>query len=147
MKLKVIKIGNVVYSNVNTSDDGRDLIPADVYGLKKVVIDTLNWVIGKRILDTVGNFNKLVAANSKGIVLLAKILRNSGITPTGLTDKEKEALSGIYELADAGYADSELLNNTIHSLADLLKSMSSLLNKAETCSSREELLDILRSLE
>ena len=134
--IKIIKIGDLIYENFEerTIDPATGQIiwriPTDVDEFRKIVIDTINWRIGNKIIEVTGDVSKLSAANSKAIALLAKILNSINVDTTKLTENEKAAFSKLTTLAQNGYSDSQLLNNLLDMVQDYIATGSQLITEA-----------------
>jgi hypothetical protein len=148
--IKVIKIGTLVYQNIEAKtidENGNEVwnIPNDVESLRKCVIDTINWLIGQEIKNSLGDYTKLSAANSKAITLLVKAIGNNADT-SKFTETEKQIWRIMQKLADAGYSDSELLLKSLTLVSEKITKYSDLINKALNAATVDELIRILEEL-
>lgn len=149
--IKIIKINNLIHQNFKEKsfdENGKETwnIPTDVEEFRKIVIDTINWWIGNKVKKQTGNFTKLSASNSKAIVLLTKILNSLNPDLSNLTELEKSAWNKLTAFADNGYADSELLNNSLSAVQDCAVKGGDLIDKALKATTINELIGILNEL-
>jgi hypothetical protein len=148
--IKTIKIGDLVYQGIEAKTidgNGNEVwnIPNDLEELRGCVIDTLNWLIGQEVKNSVGDYTKLSAANSKAIVLLVKALGNNADT-SNFTDTEKQIWDKLSALGDAGYSDSQLLLNSLTAVIRSVTQYSTMIDNALKATTVEELIEILESL-
>ena len=149
--IKLIKINNLIYKGFEekTYDSDRKEvwnIPTDVEAFRKVTIDTINWWVGDKVKKQTGDFAKLSAANSKAVVLLTKLLATLNPDTSNLTDLEKSAWDKLNTFADNGYADSELLNNSLDAVKDYVVKGGELIDKALKATTLDKLIGILNEL-
>ena len=149
--IKLIKIGDLIYQGYQEKSfdkNGKETwnISTDVDEFRKIVIDTINWWVGDKVKKQTGDFAKLSAANSKAIVLLTKLLTTLNPATTNLTDLEKSAWDKLNTFANNGYADSELLNNSLTTVSDYVVKDGDLINKALQATTIDELISILNEL-
>ena len=149
--IKLLKIKNQIYTNFEEKtydENGNKIwnIPTDIEEFRKTVIDTINWWVGNKVKKQTGNFAKLSAANSKAIVLLAKLLATLSPDTSKLTDLEKSAWDKLNTFADNGYADSELLNNSLNAVQSYVVKGGDLIDKALKATTLDELIGILNEL-
>ena len=117
--IRILKTGNEIRLNFEESFIGEDgevafSIPQNVEEFKNLAIDTINWEVGSNVKTALGNTQaNLSASNAKGITLIAKVLSNLSPSLDGLTTLEVDSYNKIITLATAGYADSQLLNNSL----------------------------------
>ncbi len=126
--IKVLKVGNYVYQNIDVivaAEDGsavrNSLIPEDPKKLRACIADTLGWKVGNNILKTIGDANKKDASTTKAIVLLTKLINTLNPDTSKLTENEKSAYEKLLALADAGYSDSTLLNEALAAVQEQLQ--------------------------
>jgi len=150
--IKVVKLGGSIYSGIELKsfdEDGNESwnVPEDLNEFKTVAIDTVNWVVGDKIKKAVeNNITLLNAANSKAIVLLAKVVNTLNPDLSVLTDKEKTAYDVISLLADNGYSNSELLNSSVNTISECVQQAPSLITTINDATSHEEVIKILNTL-
>ena len=149
--IKQIKIGNLIYKNIEpfyVNEKGKRIwnIPNDLEELRKAVIDTINWKVGDEVKKATGDLVKLSAANSKAIVIVLKLLETLNPDTSKLNDLEKSAYEKMLTLADNGYGDSELLNNSLDAVLNGTTKGQTLIAKALKAETTEELLGILNEL-
>ena len=114
---------------------------------KEHTVKQINIWTAKQIKKVVGGLEeKLSAANSKAIVLLTKLLTTLTPDISNLTDLEKSAWDKLTAFADNGYADSELLNNSLTAVSDYVVKGGDLINKALQATTIDELIGILNEL-
>ena len=150
--IKLLKIGNLIYTNFEEKsfdENGNKIcnILADLEEFRKVTIDTINWWVGNKVKKQTGDFAKLSAANSKAIVILTKLLVSLNPDTSKLTDLEKSAWDKLVNFAENGYADSELLNNSLDAVQSYVVKGGDLINKALQATTIDELIGILNALE
>jgi hypothetical protein len=148
--IKTVKIGDLVYQGIEVKtvdENGNETwnIPNDLERLRTCVIDTLNWFIGQEVKNSVGDYTKLSAANSKAIVLLVKALGNNADT-SNFTDTEKQIWDKLSALGEAGYSDSKLLLNSLTAVIGSVTKYSTIINSALKATTVEELIKILEEL-
>ena len=148
MMIKYIKLQNTVHQNIEpfvVDEEGNEVwnIPNDFQELQQVAIDTFHWLIGYKVKQALGDeLTKMSAWNSKAIVLLAKQVQSLNPTAT-LTTKEQSAFDSLIDLADNGYADSELLNNSFSILDSSFAKYTPLIEQANTATTVDELITLL----
>ena len=137
--IKVLKVGNYVYQNIDVTvaaEDGtairNPLIPEDPEQLKSCIADTLGWVVGSNILRAIGDANKKDASTTKAIALLAKLVSALNPDTSKLTENEKNAYEKLLALANAGYSDSTLLNESLQAVIDQLQWYAEKINELNT---------------
>jgi len=143
--IKLLKIDNLIYTNVEESEVEEYL--QDLETFRKHTIDTINWWIGNKVKKATGDVTKLSAANSKAIVLLTKLLKTLTPDTSTLTELEKSAWDKLLVFADTGYADSELLNNSLQAVQSYTQQGGDAISKALNATTIEELIGILNELE
>ena len=123
--IKTIKIGNKIYKNFeekSVDKDGNETlnIPEDLNEFKQLAIDTINWQIGDGVKKALGNTQvNLSAVNSKAIALVIKILDAMDVDVSEtLSEKEQDSFSKLVTLSNSGYADSDMLNNSLSAVID-----------------------------
>ena len=146
--IKQIKLNNFIHTNIEpyyTDEEGQKIwnIPSDLEELRAAAIDTFNWLIGQEVKRTAKNFTGLSASNSKAIALLVKIIDAQSPNLDNLTDLEKSAYDKMLNLANAGYSDSELLNNVLDAVTNNITSYSEKINKALEATTVDELIELL----
>jgi len=150
--IKVIKLGDNIYQKIekkSIDEQGNEIwnVPEDLEEFKAVAIDTVNWTVGDKIKKAMeNNITLLNAANSKAIVLLAKVVNTLNPDLSGLTDKEKSAFDIITSLGDNGYSDSELLNASVSIISDSVQKVPTFIANITDATSHEEVIEILNSL-
>jgi len=149
--IKLIKFEKEIHSNIEpfyVDKDGNKVwnIPTDVEEFRKVTIDTINWKIGNEVKKATGDFAKLSAANSKAIIIVLKLLNTLSPDTSKLTDLEKSAYDKMLNLANNGYGDSELLNNSLDAVLNGITKGQELINKALQATTMDELIGILNEL-
>jgi len=142
--IKLLKVDNLIYTNVEESEVEEYL--KDLETFRKITIDTINWWIGNKVKKATGDVTKLSAANSKAIVLLTKLLKTLNPDTSSLTELEKEAWNKLLIFADIGYADSELLNNSLQAVQTYALQGNELIKQALNATTIEELIEILNNL-
>jgi len=145
VNIKNIKVGNLIYSNFWYSAviDGEVSynLTQDVEEFRGIALDTLKWRIGNKIKKEVGSSKDLSVANSKAVVLLAKLLKDSDTSE--LTGSEKEVFDGMVSLSDRGYADSELLKKTVETIDVELDNSIEDISSVVSADSIDEMISIL----
>jgi len=146
--IKQIKLKNLIHTNIEPyfiDEEGNKVwnIPSDLEGLKAATIDTFNWLIGQEVKKTAKNFTGLSASNSKAIALLIKIIDAQSPNLDNLTALEKSAYKKMLNLANAGYSDSELLNNVLDAVTNNIVAYSEKIDKALEAQSVDELIELL----
>ena len=149
--IKLIKIGDLVYQGFQEKvidENGKEIwnISTDVEEFRKIVIDTINWKIGQDIKNATQDFTRLSAANSKAIIIVLKLLDTLNPDTTGLTEKEKSAYDKMLTLAQNGYGDSELLNNSLEAVLNYTQTGQTLITHALKATTTDELIGILNEL-
>ena len=111
---------------------------------KEIAIDTINWQIGDNVKKALGNTQtNLSASNAKGITLVAKVLNGLNPALDGLTDLEKDSWNKMVALADGGYSDSELLNNSLTKVNEFIAAGTDRATRMASANSIEEVIAIL----
>ena len=149
--IKLIKIDDLIYQGFQEKsfdENGKEIwnIPTDVEAFRKITVDTINWWVGDKVKKQTGDFAKLSAANSKAIVLLTKLLVTLSPDDSKLTDLEKSAWDKLNTFATNGYADSELLNNSLDAVQSYIVKGGDLIDKALKATTLDELIGILNEL-
>ena len=149
--IKLLKIKNQIHTNFEEKyfDENGNVvwnIPTDVEAFRKITIDTINWWVGNKVKKQTGDFAKLSAANSKAIVLLTKLLVTLSPDTSKLTDLEKSAWSKLIAFSNNGYADSELLNNSLTAVSDYVVKGGDSISKAIKATTIDELISVLNEL-
>ena len=134
--IKVIKIGNFIYENIEpktlepisidengnpTSFQERWNIPTDPVQLKSCILDTLGWIVSRKIQKILGSIDKKDASTTKAIVLLAKLISTLNPNLDSLTENEKQAYNLMLQLGELGYSDSQLLINALNSVKEYIE--------------------------
>jgi len=154
MRIKELKIGNSVFSDIDTAEideSGTLVYPKlqNIEYLKEIAIDTLNWKIGRVVLDNAGGKQvDLSASNSKSIVAKAKILNKIveqiGLDLSGfLTPLEMESFNLEIQLAENGYSDSEKLKNTLTAVVGSISKYTERMQRVVNADNIEEIINIL----
>lgn len=149
--LKIIKLGNLIHENIEPfyiDENEKKVwnIPNNVDELKVAAVETVNWVTGQKIKESLGNTQvQLSTSNSKGIILLAKVLSSLNPELAGLNELEKDSFSKMVSLAEKGYADSNLLNDSLSNVDEFLEKASAKIVSINEAISIEEIIDILNS--
>ena len=151
MLIRYFKSKDTTHQNIEPlviDENGKKVwnIPNDLEELRKAAIDTLNWLIGQNVKNATGDIIKLSASNSKAIALLTKVVASLNPDLSNLTQLEKSAWGKTKILADNGYADSELLNNSLDAVLGNIQKGTELINKALQAQTIEELIKILEQL-
>jgi hypothetical protein len=146
--IKQIKLNNLIHTNIEPyyiDEEGNKQwnIPSELDELRSATIDTFNWLIGQEVKKTAKNFTGLSASNSKAIALLVKIIDAQSPNLDNLTDLEKSAYDKMLNLANAGYSDSELLNNVLDAVTINIASYSEKIDKALEATTVDELIALL----
>ena len=149
--IKQVKIGKLIYTNLEprtTDENGQETwnIPTDLEEFRKIVIDTINWKIGNDVKKATGDFAKLSAANSKAIVIVLKLLDTLSPDTSKLSDLEKSAYSKMLTLANNGYGDSELLNNSLDAVLSGVTAGQKQISDALKATTIDELIGILNKI-
>ena len=153
MEIKLLKVGDLIYQkldvDVDLLEDTDEIkkILTNLNTLKQTTLDTINWWLGDKITKSSGNIFKLSAANSKAIVLLVKLLETLNPDTSKLTDTEKTIYDNLTALANDGYADSDLLLNTISDLKSYLEKGEELIKEATAATTVDELIAVLNKLD
>ncbi len=139
--MKYLKIKKSIHENI-TADN--DVVPENFNELKAVAIDTMNWRIGFEVQkNNGGDHSKIDAAQSKTSVLLAKLINTFNPDTSSLTELEQAAFDKLIYQADAGYADSELLNNSLTVLNEKITIYTERIARIVVAADRDEILSIL----
>ncbi len=149
--IKLIKIGDLIYQGFqekSIDENGNEIwnIPTDVEAFRKITINTINWWAGDKVKKQTGDFTKMSTANSKAIVLIGKLLATLNPDDSKLTDLEKSAWDKLNTFATNGYADSELLNNSLTAVSDYVVKGGDLIDKALKATTLDELISVLNEL-
>ena len=149
--IKILKIGNEIKTNfparfIDEQGNEQWNIPTDLEELRACVIDTINWKAGNEATTTIGDMVKLVAANSKAIAMLVKVIDKLGPDLSELTENERQAYEVAKELAQGGYADSLLLTSALNTAKSVSLQASELEEQAKNAASIDELIAILNKL-
>ena len=149
--IKIIKIGDLVYQGfsektIGTNNNIKWNIPTDVDKFREIVIDTINWVVGQNIQNVMSSFTALSAANSKAIALIIKLLNTLKPDTSKLTKLESDAYNKILTLANNGYSDSQLLNNSLDAVMNNVQTGSKLIAQATKATTIDELIKVLNTL-
>ena len=150
--IKWIKINNFIYQNVEpktVDETGTEIwnIPTDPDELKQCIIDTLGFLVFRKLGNILNAVDKRNAVTTKGIVLLAKLVNSLNPDTSVLTKTEQETYNAMLSLADIGYANSQLLKNTITQLQDVLNWYYQEEQKVKNMSTFEEMLEYLENLD
>ena len=147
--IKYLKVKNIVYTNLqleNLKDEKPELVEIfnNLENLRNTTIDTYNWLIGREVKKASGNdTTKLIAGNSKAIVLLLKLIDTLNPDESNLTDTEKEILTKLRTFGQQGYSDSEMLDNMLDSVLNNINVYSQKIEKAQQATSVDELIELL----
>lgn len=147
--IKILKIGDTVYQNFEEKtfdEQGNEIwnIPTDVEEFKKLVIDTINWQIGDNVKKALGNTQTLLSAsNAKAIALLAKLMKPTQTQLDSLTILEKDSWNKIKNLADNGYADSQLLNNSLTKVSEEIQKWTDKIIRITKAKKLDDIINIL----
>ncbi len=149
-QIKIILIAGAVLSNIDLfslEENGSKTwnVPEDLADFKKVAIDTVNWTAGQFIRDSLGSDIQLNTANSKGIVLLAKILKENEVKTGTLNDLEKSAFEKMVALADKEYAESEILNKSLEIIDEIIANSTEKIMTIMNATSHDDIVDILNA--
>ncbi len=146
--IKQIKLNNLIHINIEPyvfDEEGNKQwnISSDLETLRAATIDTFNWLIGQEVKKTAESQAGLSASNSKAIALLVKIIDAQSPNLDNLTNLEKSAYEKMLNLANAGYSDSELLNNVLDAVTTNIATYTEKINKALEAQSVDELIALL----
>ena len=135
--IKLIKVADLIYQNIEPkfiNVDGNEVwnIPTDPEDLKNCLMDTIGWIVSQNIVKTIGGANKKDASATKAITLLAKLVSALNPDTSKLTENEKNAYEKLLALANAGYSDSTLLNESLQAVIDQLQWYAEKLNELNT---------------
>ena len=147
--IKWIKLGNLIYQNIDP-ETGTEIwnIPSDPVQLKQCCMDTLGWLVARKLNTTLAT-DKEKASTTKGIVLLAKMIKqiaDATNTQLNLTENEQNGFNKMLQLAEMGYCDSRLLPFSSEILADALMWYHTKMQELEELSTTEELVEFLENL-
>ena len=151
--IKWIKIDNLIYQNIEPKtidpETGNETwnIPTDPDELKQCIIDTLGFLVFRKLGNILNAVDKRNAVTTKGLVLLVKLVNSLNPDTSVLTETEQETYNAMLSLADIGYADSQLLKNTITQLQDVLNWYYQEEQKVKNMSTFEEMLEYLENLD
>ena len=144
MRIKEIKIGNIMHSNMPIVEDNEWSVPEELEDFKQIAIDTVNWKIGKNVKKSTGNLtNNMSASNAKAIVLLTKIVDAIGFDDSILSELEKSAFDKMTTLADNGYANSNMLVTSITSVSENIEIGTQKVVDITNAESHEEVAEVL----
>lgn len=148
--IKLLLISGVVLQNtepfyIDENEQKVWNIPQDLVEFKKVGIDTINWVTGQAIKKALGNDIQLSTSNSKGIILIAKLLSSSGIDTSSLTELETQSFNKMVSLAESGYADSELLNASLSNVDTYISKATEKIIAITNADSIDAVIDVLNA--
>ena len=146
--IKQIKINNQIHTNIESyyiDEEGNKIwnIPSDLETLRTATIDTFNWLIQRAVKKTAESQAGLSASNSKAIALVIKLLDAQNPDTSTLTDLEKSAYDKMLNLANAGYSDSELLNNVLDAVTTNITEYSQKIDAANKATTIDELIGLL----
>jgi len=146
--IKAIKINNQIHTNIKPyyiDEKGNKIwnIPNDLEELRKSAIDTFNWLIQRAVKKTAESQAGLSASNSKAIALVIKLLDAQNPDTSSLTELEKSAYNKMLNLANAGYSDSELLNNVLNAVTTNISIYTEKIEAAVQAESIDELIGLL----
>jgi len=151
--IKLIKLGDNIIANIEPyyyDEEGNQIwnIPNTLDELKKAMIDTYNWLIGQSIKNLLGDDTKLPASNSKAIVLLSKIVSQliPDNTILNLTNLEKSAWNKLLFLANNGYSDSKLLNDSLDAVINNISEYSKKIEDILKINDFDELLNYIQGI-
>jgi len=142
--IKYIKIADSIYPNVkDISSDGRFEPITDLAVLKDTAVDTMNWLTTMQVQTlSGGDAGKIAAAETKAIVLLAKVIAAQNPDVSSLTS----AWTKMIASADAGYSDSELLNMSLDGLQSTLTVFEDRSTRIVAATTIEEVVAILEEV-
>ncbi len=148
MLVNRLKIGNEIreqFELKEVSENGTMAysVPENLDTLKKCAYDTLDWEVGQKVKAVAGQGVQLSTVNSKMIILLAKIVNKSNPKLDSLTDLEKELFNNMLDLANTDYTDSELANNTIKTVKELLSNAMQKATRIAQAKTIEAVIEIL----
>ncbi len=147
--IKVLKKGNLIYQNIDEKiidENGNEVwnIPTNVDEFKVMAIDTISWKIGDNVKKTLDNTNtKLSAANAKAIALLAKLINTLNPDTSSLTPLELDNYNKLLSLANNGYADSKLLNNSLVAVETEIAKGVDKITRIQNATTLDEIIAIL----
>lgn len=147
--IKILKINELICQNFEkkTVDENGNIvwnIPTDLNEFKTLAIDTINWQVGDNVKKSLGNTQTLLSAsNAKAITLLAKLISTFNPDTTVLTALELDSFNKMISLANSGYSDSELLNNSLTSVSDFIAAGSDKVARVSSAVSIDEVIAIL----
>ncbi len=145
----IIKIGDTIYENIEPhyiDENNKKIwnIPQDIEEFKTVAIDTINWVIGQEIKKRVdNNLIQLSTSNSKGIMLLAKVLKGLNPDTSSLSELDQSNFDKMVNLADNGYADSELLSGALNAVEVYISKGVERVTAIINATTHDEIIEIL----
>jgi len=150
MYLKWLKIGDVVHRNVpvkEITEAGEEIwnVPQDLDQLKQLVADTFAWLVLQKICEILPSPDKREASTTKAITLLAKVINTLNPDISSLTQKEQEAWQKLQALGQAGYSDSDLLNQSLQALIDTLRWYSQKVQALQEAETLEEVVEVVNS--
>ena len=150
--IRIIKIGDNIYERIepkSVDEKGNEiwLIPNDYEKLKNSVIDTLGWIVFKKLKDSFNSIDKQFAVTSKSIVLLFKIVNSLNPDLSILTDAERAFYENMNILAENGYSDSQLINTYIEKLSILITWYNDMSQQVQQLNTVDELVQFLETLE
>lgn len=140
--IKIIKIGDAILHNISKTEEN---IPTKLEEFKPLAIDTINWLTGQNIKKVVGEGVQLSTCNSKGIILITKLLSSSGIDTSSLSDLEKDNFEKMVSLGDSEYADSKLLNTSLSNINTHISEATKKILAITAAGSIAEIIEVLNS--
>jgi len=146
--IKELKIDNkILQVDIDEKDEFGNYSFADLRDiniLKEKAIDTITWKIGDRVKKSTGKLAvNLSAANAKAVALLAKFITPTQEQLDSLTELEKDSWEKIKNLADNGYADSQLLNNSLTAVTENIQKGTDKIARISRAKSIDEIIQIL----
>ncbi len=146
--INYLKIGGSIYPKVNSIDTDDRFAPiTDLVELKAAAIDTMNWLTTMRVQAlSGGDAGKVAAAETKAIVLLAKVLAAQNPDVSSLTPLETSAWNKLLASADAAYCDSELLNTSLDALQATLTTFEDRSTRIAAAATIEDVVAIIEEV-
>ena len=147
--IKILKKNNLIYQNFeekSIDEQGNEVwnIPTDLEEFKAIAIDTISWQIGDNVKKSLGDIQTLLSAsNAKAIALLAKLIKPTQAQLDNLTPLEKDSWVKLKALADNGYADSKLLNNSLTNVTTFIQKGSDKIARVVKAKTLEDVINIL----
>jgi len=139
----IVVVGKDVREGTNLEELGLEKISVEEF--KTIAFNSVNWIVGQKIKSDLGTQVQLSTSNSKGIVLLAKLIETLNPDLSVLSALEKESFSKMISLSEKGYSDSSLLNNSLTKVDEYVSKSSEKIVSINEASTIEEIIDILNS--